>query len=117
MFANHFYNESTRRMVSVFGSIFNDLQVVKKDAAGKILQKIQVPLGYGLTFNNKKMNWNIQSETQKKLGVTAVSAGNHAIATSYAAKRFKLKNKIFIYNNANKFRVNKCEELYSLKAD
>ena len=36
MFANHFYNESTRRMVSVFGSIFNDLQVVKKDAAGKI---------------------------------------------------------------------------------
>ena len=46
MFANHFYNESTRRMVSVFGSIFNDLQVVKKDAAGKILQKIQVPLGY-----------------------------------------------------------------------
>ena len=46
MFANHFYNESTRRMVSVFGSIFNDLQVIKKDSAGKILQKIQVPLGY-----------------------------------------------------------------------
>ena len=46
MFANHFYNESTRRMVSVFGSIFNDLEVVKKDAAGKILQKIKVPLGY-----------------------------------------------------------------------
>ena len=46
MFANHFYNESTRRMVSVFGSIFNDMEVVKKDAAGKILQKIKVPLGY-----------------------------------------------------------------------
>ena len=46
MFANHFYNESTRRMVSVFGSIFNDLEVVKKDAAGKVLQKIKVPLGY-----------------------------------------------------------------------
>ena len=46
MFANHFYNESTRRMVSVFGSIFNDMEVVKKDAAGKILQKIKVPLSY-----------------------------------------------------------------------
>jgi predicted Zn-dependent protease with MMP-like domain len=33
-------------MVSVFGSIFNDLEVVKKDSAGKILQKIKVPLGY-----------------------------------------------------------------------
>jgi len=37
MFANHFYNESTRRMVSVFGSIFNDMEVVKKNAAGKVL--------------------------------------------------------------------------------
>ena len=46
MFENHFYNESTRRMVSVFGSIFNDMEVVKKDSAGKILQKIKVPLGY-----------------------------------------------------------------------
>ena len=46
MFENHFYNESTRRMVSVFGSIFNDMEVVKKNAAGKILQKIKVPLGY-----------------------------------------------------------------------
>ena len=46
MFENHFYNESTRRMVSVFGSIFNDMEVVKKDASGKILQKIKVPLGY-----------------------------------------------------------------------
>ena len=47
MFENHFYNSSTRRMVSVFGSIFNDLEVIKKDSAGKVLQKIKVPLAYG----------------------------------------------------------------------
>ena len=46
MFENHYYHESTRRMVSVFGSIFNDLEVVKKDGSGKILQKIKVPLSY-----------------------------------------------------------------------
>ncbi len=46
MFENHYYHESTRRMVSVFGSIFNDMEVVKKDSNGKILQKIKVPLGY-----------------------------------------------------------------------
>jgi predicted Zn-dependent protease with MMP-like domain len=34
-------------MVSVFGSIFNALEVVKTDAAGKVLQKIKVPLAYG----------------------------------------------------------------------
>jgi hypothetical protein len=47
MFTNHFYNSSTRRTVSVFGSLFNNLEVVKTDSAGKVLQKIQVPLAYG----------------------------------------------------------------------
>jgi len=46
MFENHWYNESTRRMVSVFGSLFNDLEVIKKNSAGKVLQKIKVPLAY-----------------------------------------------------------------------
>lgn len=34
-------------MVSVFGSLFNDLKVVKTDAAGNELQLIKVPLAYG----------------------------------------------------------------------
>ena len=50
-------------------------------------------------------------EHQKSLGITAVSAGNHAIAASYVANKFNLKNKIFIYESANKFRVNKCKSL------
>ena len=51
------------------------------------------------------------TDEQKKNGVTAVSAGNHAIATSYVADKFKLKNKIFMYSSANQFRINKCKEL------
>ena len=50
------------------------------------------------------------SDTQKKLGVTAVSAGNHAIATSYAANKFNIKNKIFIYDSANEYRIKKCKD-------
>ena len=46
MFDNWWYHESTRRMVSVFGSMFNDLEVHKRDSAGKVLQKIKVPLSY-----------------------------------------------------------------------
>ena len=51
------------------------------------------------------------TESQKISGITAVSAGNHAIAASYVANKFKLKNKIFIYNSANKFRIKRCEAL------
>ena len=46
MFDNHWYNQSTRRMVSIFGSMFNDLEVHKTNSAGKVLAKIKVPLAY-----------------------------------------------------------------------
>ncbi|MBD1147910.1 pyridoxal-phosphate dependent enzyme [Pelagibacterales bacterium SAG-MED31] len=42
-------------------------------------------------------------------GITAVSAGNHAIAASYAANIFNLKNKIFLYKSANKYRIQACK--------
>lgn len=46
-----------------------------------------------------------------KNGITAVSAGNHAIAASYVANIFNLKNKIFLYESANPFRVEICKKL------
>jgi len=52
------------------------------------------------------------SDTQKNLGITAVSAGNHAIATSFAANKFSIRNKVFMYNSANSFRIN-CVKSYN----
>jgi len=54
---------------------------------------------------------NILSSSAKELknGITAVSAGNHAIAASYVSNIFKLKNKIFLYESANPYRVNICK--------
>tara|TARA_B100001778_G_scaffold293218_1_gene264251 strand:+ start:190 stop:1164 length:975 start_codon:yes stop_codon:yes gene_type:complete len=54
---------------------------------------------------------NILSMDKSKLknGITAVSAGNHAIAASYVSNLFKLKNKIFLYKSANKYRVDTCK--------
>ena len=54
---------------------------------------------------------NILSLNRKELenGITAVSAGNHAIATSYASNIFDVKNKIFIYKSANPYRVDICK--------
>ena len=51
------------------------------------------------------------SKIEKKNGITAVSAGNHAIATSYAANLFSIKNKIFMYETANRYRINKVKSL------
>ena len=48
---------------------------------------------------------------EKNNGITAVSAGNHAIAASYAANIFSIKNKVFMYESANQYRIEKVKSL------
>ena len=54
---------------------------------------------------------NIISQDKNKFqkGITAVSAGNHAIAASFVANLFQLNNKIFLYESANHYRISKCK--------
>lgn len=47
MFGKHFYHQHTRRAVTVFGTLFNNIQVHKTDGSGKVLSQIKVPLSYG----------------------------------------------------------------------
>lgn len=44
--ANHFYNETTRKYVALFGTIFNQLKIVRRDNAGTEVQSMIVPLAY-----------------------------------------------------------------------
>lgn len=46
MFGNHFYNETTRRYVAVFGTLFNDIVIERRDASGSIVEKMKVPVNY-----------------------------------------------------------------------
>ena len=63
------------------------------------------------SFKARGATNNMLSSDKKDLqnGITAVSAGNHAIAASYVSNIFKLKNKIFLYESANSYRVNICK--------
>jgi hypothetical protein len=47
MIGNYFYNESTRNVVVAFGTIFNNVQLAKKDSSGNVTQTMKVPLAYG----------------------------------------------------------------------
>jgi len=42
-----FYNESLRKLVIGFGSLFNDIRIVRKNADGTTKETIRVPLSYG----------------------------------------------------------------------
>jgi hypothetical protein len=47
MFGDHFYHAILRKSVAVFGTLFNDIRVVRKDNAGIIKDQQRVPLSYG----------------------------------------------------------------------
>jgi len=49
------------------------------------------------------------STDERKFGVTAVSAGNHAIATAFAAQTLGTTAKVVMTRSANSFRVAACK--------
>jgi hypothetical protein len=44
--ANYFYNETTRRYVALFGTMFNQLKIQRKSNDGTVVQDMIVPLSY-----------------------------------------------------------------------
>ena len=44
MLGQQFYHETIRKMVVSFGTIFNNIQIVRKNNAGATIQAMKVPL-------------------------------------------------------------------------
>jgi len=42
----HFYNKSIRNTVIAFGTLFNNIKVVRKDSSDTIINRVEVPLSY-----------------------------------------------------------------------
>lgn len=45
--ANYFYNQTTRKYVAIFGTLFNQLKIQRKNSAGATIQSFVVPIAYG----------------------------------------------------------------------
>ena len=43
----HFYHEAIKRAVSVFGTMFNEVDIQRDNADGSTSQNVRVPLSYG----------------------------------------------------------------------
>jgi threonine dehydratase len=65
------------------------------------------------TFKARGALASVSALTQQQLsrGVIAVSAGNHAIATAFAARRFGCSAKVVMPHYASHVRVNACRDL------
>lgn len=46
MFGTHFYHQRVRKAVAVFGSLFNNIYVIRKNSSGEVISQVKVPLSY-----------------------------------------------------------------------
>ena len=47
MLGSTFYHQTIRKYVAVFGTLFNDLNIERKNSSGTVVEKLKVPLAYG----------------------------------------------------------------------
>ena len=47
MFGRTYYHEILRKSIIAFGTLFNDIHIVRTDASGTAQQSMKVPLAYG----------------------------------------------------------------------
>lgn len=66
MFGNHFYHATMRKSVAVFGTLFNNISVIRQDGSGNVLNQIKVPLAYG-----PKQKWlaRIDQQTEESMAI------------------------------------------------
>ena len=86
MIGQHFYHETTRDIVVAFGTMFNDIEIVRKNNAGAIIQTMKVPLAYG-----PKQKWlsRLQEDPNlnKKVSVTLPRIGFEISGLDYDSSR------------------------------
>lgn len=46
MFGTHFYHQKVRKCVAMFGTLFNNIYVIRKNTAGAAISQIRAPLSY-----------------------------------------------------------------------
>lgn len=46
MFGNYYYHERLRKSVAIFGKLFNDIYVMRKNSSGEVISTVKVPLAY-----------------------------------------------------------------------
>ena len=86
MLGQQFYHETIRNIVVGFGTIFNNIQLVRKDNTGKVQQTLKVPLAYG-PRQKFLVRLNDDADLSKAAAVTLPRIGFEITGLSYDPAR------------------------------
>lgn len=89
MFGTHFYHQRIRKAVAVFGSLFNNLYVVRKNNTGGIISQVKVPLSYAprRDFIDRIEQMNNGEDNERKVAIKLPRMSFEIIGMNYDATR------------------------------
>lgn len=109
MFGTHFYHKRVRTAVSVFGSLFNNMYVLRTDANNQVISQVKVPLSYAPKRNFiDRLDEMVNGEdAERRVAIKLPRMSFEIVDMSYDATRQlpKLNNFVEAYddNNRRKF--------------
>ena len=103
MLGQQFYHETVRNIIVAFGTMFNNLQIVRKDNSGTVTQAMKVPLAYG-----PKQKWLTRLDQDPSLA--------NAVAITLPRLGFEIGS--LTYDSTRKLnRVQKFKKVKSASSD
>ena len=86
MLGQQFYHETIRKIIVAFGTTFNNIQLVRKDNDGDIVQSMKVPLAYG-PQQKFLVRLNEDADLSKQVAITLPRIGFEIQNLSYDPAR------------------------------
>lgn len=95
MFGTYFYHEKTRKCVAVFGKLFNNIYVLRKNSSGGVISQVKVPLSYAPKdkyLDRIRENANLSEDTQVAIKLPRMSFEITGITYDTTRQLSKLNN-------------------------
>ena len=89
MFGTYFYNKRVRTSVSIFGSLFNEIHVLRTDSKGKVLSQVKVPLSYApkRNFMERLEEMSQGEEAERRVAIKLPRMSFEIVSMTYDAQR------------------------------
>ena len=89
MFGTHFYHKRVRTAVSVFGSLFNNIYVLRTNKDGEVISQVKCPLSYApkRSFIQRLEEMRSGEESERRVAMKLPRMSFEITSMSYDAQR------------------------------
>ena len=122
MFGTWFYHKRVRMAVSVFGSLFNDLYVLRQNSSGETISQVKVPLSYApkRSFIQRLEQMRNGEDQERRVAMKLPRMSFEITSVAYDAARQLPKTNTFgtiISSDTNKKNIFYTSTPYNLSFD